>query len=768
MKLRTRLFALVTLTLLPLVAIEVFDEIDARSSRAEEGNDQALRLAQLVANEQSKVVEGARQLLTALGKVPVVQSRDMAACDAYFAELARSYVQYSAFIISDLAGHVVCSGGYTEASGSVADRSYFKLAIKTGGFALGEYAVEDRWRQSVLYLAQPYYNSAGVIQGVVAVGLSLEWLQEEVVRNSLPPKATVSIIDRQGTILARYPGGKEYIGTRMGGPDHSDVLSGREGVHEAPGLDGITRIYSYAPLPIGSSGLTVSIGLDKGELLKGFDEANRRDILVIAGSFVLALILAGSGARVFFSRPIRILLDAAERWRQGDLETRVRFQDGLSEFGRLGAAFNSMAAALGVREQELECKVDARTKSLREAMRAQQEAEAALYESRKLETVGQLTGGVAHDFNNILAAIVGNLDLARSRLTPGHPVLPRLEAATKSANRGAALTQQLLAFARRQNLRPEIVDVNRHISSSQEMLQRLLRSDVAVKTRLAPEAWPVRVDPNQLEAAILNLAVNARDAMPRGGTLQVETRNESFTGNAHPTGLAGDFVALVVSDTGTGIPPEILSKVFEPFFTTKEVGAGSGLGLSMVHGFVKQSAGSVFIESQSGQGTSVTLYFPRSAEAPPPFDPPVEEVVGGEGTVLLVEDDAEVRVVITEMLELAGYSVLTACNATEATACFQREPSRIDILITDLVLPDGMNGIELTTAIHDSQPALPVLLITGYSGALLKYPAHGNVVLTKPFTHAQLARAVRQTRRASTQKEGVCPTQAIPVSVVTC
>jgi signal transduction histidine kinase len=752
MKLRTRLFALVILTLLPLVAIEVFDEIDARSSRAEEGNDQALRLAQLVANEQSKVVEGARQLLTALGKTPVVQSRDIAGCETYFAELARSFIQYSNFIISDPAGHTVCSGGHTE-TGFVGDRSYFKLAIKTRGFALGEYEVEDRWRQSVLYLAQPYYDSAGVVQGVVAVGLSLEWLQEEVVRNSLPPKATVSMIDRQGTILARYPGGKEYVGTRMAGPGHSDVLSGREGVHEAAGLDGVTRIYSYAPLPIGSSGLTVSVGLDKGELLKGFDAANRRDILVIGGSFVLALILAGSGAGAFFSRPIRILLDAAERWRQGDLETRVSFQDDLSEFGRLGAAFDSMAAALGVREQELERKVDARTEALKKAMRAQQKAEAALYESRKLETIGQLTGGVAHDFNNILAAIIGNLDLARTRLTPGHPVLSRLEAATQSANRGAALTQQLLAFARRQNLRPEIVDVNRHIRGSREMLQRLLRSDVTVETRLAPEAWPVRVDPNQLEAAILNLAVNARDAMPSGGTLQVATRNESFTGNADPTGLAGDFLALVVSDTGTGIPAEILDKVFEPFFTTKEVGAGSGLGLSMVHGFVKQSAGSVLIKSKIGHGTSVTLFFPRSAEAAPPLDPPVEEVVGGEGTILLVEDDAEVMVVTAEMLELAGYSVIAARNATEATACFQREPNRIDILVTDLVLPDGMNGIELATAIHDSQPQLPVLLITGYSEALLKYPTHGNAVLTKPFTHAQLARAVRQTRRAGTQIE---------------
>jgi signal transduction histidine kinase/ActR/RegA family two-component response regulator len=495
------------------------------------------------------------------------------------------------------------------------------------------------------------------------------------------------------------------------------------------------------------------VGLDKGELLKGSDAANRRDIMVIAGSSILALILAAVGARVFVSRPIRRLLDAAELWRRGDLNTRVRLQDGRSEFDRLGRAFNSMAAAIGVREQELECRVKERTEALREAMQAQQEAEAALYESRKMETVGQLTGGVAHDFNNILAAIVGNLELARARLAPRHPALPRLEAATLSANRGAALTQQLLAFARRQHLHPEILDLNRHIRGSQDMLQRLIRSDVTVETRLSPEAWLVRVDPNQLEAAILNLAINARDAMPNGGTLRLITKNEHRTGHSDRDELAGDFVALTVSDTGTGISPEILKRVFEPFFTTKEVGAGSGLGLSMVQGFVKQSSGSVFIDSHVGQGTSVTLYLPRTTEAQP-ISASVEEVVTGEGTILLVDDDTAVSSVTAQMLELTGYSVITAHNATEAIACFERDYGRIGILVTDLVLPDGLNGIELTAAIHRKQPELPVLLITGYSEALLKCPTHEIPVLTKPFGQAELARAVWQAMRPSVQSPG--------------
>jgi signal transduction histidine kinase len=614
MKLLPRLFALVILTLLPGVGIEIYDELDARALRAEEGRDQALRLVRLVAQEQSRVVEGARQLLTALGKTPVVRSGGAASCNAFFSDLARSYPQYVSLVSIDLTGHAACAGGLTQPNSLLGDRSFFKLAIANRGFALGEYDVLAAAHQKAIYLAQPYYDAEGKVSGVVAAGLSLEWLNSEIARNPLPSKATISVIDRLGTILARYPESERFVGTKIAGQSHSHLLSGGEGVEESPGFDGVERIYSYTPLPGGPSGLTLSVGLDKGELLEGYEAANRRDVMVIAGSCIVALLLAGIGARAFISRPIRVLLDVAEHWREGDLDARVGFPEARSEFGRLGAAFNAMAAAIGAREQDLERRVKERTEAMQEAMAAQQAAEAALYESQKMETVGRLTGGVAHDFNNLLAAIVGNIELARARLCPGHPGLPRLDAAMRSANRGAGLVQQLLAFARRQNLRPEVVDLNHHIRTTQDMLQRLLRSDVRVETRLSAEAWRVRVDPNQLQAAILNLAINARDAMPNGGRLRLATKNVTFADEPNGDGFAGDFVALTVSDTGTGMPPEILEKVFEPFFTTKEVGAGSGLGLSMVQGFVRQSSGSVSIESLVARGTSVTLYLPRTTE----------------------------------------------------------------------------------------------------------------------------------------------------------
>ncbi|HEY0183847.1 MAG TPA: ATP-binding protein [Rhodopila sp.] len=752
MRLLTRLFALVILTLLPMVAIEVYDEVDTRALRADEGRDEALRLVRLVAQEQSKVVAGARQLLTALGKMPAVRNRDMAACHAFLQDLASSYPQYLGFVSIDLAGHPVCAGGPTGSVAFLGDRPYFRLAIASRDFALGEYEDDTPSRRAAIFFAQPSYDARGEINGVVAAGLSLDWLNGELARNPLPPKATVSVIDRAGTILGRYPGAEQFVGTKVSGQSHSDMLAGGEGVGEATGFDGVVRIYSYAPLPGGPSGMTLSVGLDKGEILKGSEAANRRDVAVIAGSCVLALLLAGIGARAFISRPIGILLDAAELWRKGDLGARVPFPEARSEFGRLGAAFNAMAAAIGMREQDLERRVRERTEALQAAMAAQQAAEAALHESRKMETIGRLTGGVAHDFNNLLAVIVGNIELVRARLGPEHPEVPRLHAAMRSANRGAGLVQQLLAFARRQNLRPRAVDLNHHILDSKDMLQRLLRSDVSVEVALSPEAWLVRVDPNQLEAAILNLAVNARDAMPNGGTLRLETKNATFTNQPGGAEVTGDFVALTVSDTGTGIPSEILEKVFEPFFTTKEIGAVSGLGLSMVQGFARQSSGSVFIESSVGRGTSVTLYLPRAGEPVTAVAVSLAEPVGGNGTVLLVDDDDSVRAVTTELLEMIGYTVVTAHSAADAIACFERDREGIDILITDLVLADGADGIDLAASVRGIRPGLPVLLITGYGAALADQMRSGGMpVLAKPFDHVALARAVREALRPDEQ-----------------
>ena len=750
MKLSTRLFALIVLTLLPILGIEIYDEIDVRSRRAAEGEDQALRLVRMVANEQSKVVEGTRQLLIALGKTPILRSQnqgsqDQAACNEYLADLVQSYPQFVSLAAYDRSGRVTCAGAKAAIADTVGSETYFHTAMATGRFTLGQYVPSEAADGRMIQLSQPYWDTTNAAAGIVAAGLSIDWLNHELAHNSLPPKATVSVIDRNGVVLARYPEAEKFVGTPIASSAHSYLLSGQEGVREALGFDGVSRIYAYAPLPGGAPGMTLSIGLDKAELLKVTEGSNQRDITAIIGSLVLALLLASVGARVFIAGPIQALVAAAERWRCGELDARVQLSGPRSEFGRLGAAFNAMAVAIGAREQDLERRVQERTEALKAAMEARHEAEAALHEARKMETIGRLTGGVAHDFNNLLAAIVGNIELAKSRMGKGHAANPRLDAAMASANRGAVLVQQLLAFARRQNLRPEVVDLNHQLRNSRDMLQRLLRSDVAVEIDLCDEAWTARVDPSQLEAAILNLAINARDAMPNGGRLRLTTDRVDFQNGFNRPGLVGQFVALTVADTGTGIPSDVLDQVFEPFFTTKEIGAGSGLGLSMVQGFARQSAGAVCIDSEFGRGTSVTLYLPRATGPATPMTSVVDNTASETETILLVEDDAGLRGVLTQLLEQAGFSVIEASNGSEALGCFRSHARPIDIMVTDLVMADGMSGAELVAAVRGQRPGFPVLMMTGFGDAMLDETLTGHIpILMKPFQHAVLIRRIRE------------------------
>ncbi len=380
--------------------------------------------------------------------------------------------------------------------------------------------------------------------------------------------------------------------------------------------------------------------------------------------------------------------------------------------------------------------------------------EEQLRQSQKMEAVGQLTGGIAHDFNNLLTIISGNLELA-ARAVGGDPETDRaaraIANAVKGAERAAALTQRLLAFARRQPLSPKPLDINRLVDGMSDLLNRSLGETVMLKVVPSAERWRVEIDPNQLENALINLAVNARDAMPDGGTLTIESYNVQL-GDAHRCSHEdvppGDYVVLAVSDTGTGIPAEHLERVFEPFFTTKEVGRGTGLGLSQVYGFVKQSGGHVDVYSEEGCGTTVRLYLPRYAgvfvepeasSAPPATDPAAQ----GE-TVLVVEDDAEVRALSTQMLRECGYRVLEAADGASALALLEAEAG-IDLLFTDVVMP-GMSGKELADAAAAMRPDLKILFASGYTRNAIA--AEGRLdpsvsLLSKPFTSDQLARRVR-------------------------
>lgn len=400
--------------------------------------------------------------------------------------------------------------------------------------------------------------------------------------------------------------------------------------------------------------------------------------------------------------------------------------------------------------ETLEQQVEERTAQLRHN-------EEALRQSQKMEAVGQLTGGIAHDFNNMLTGIIGSLELLRRRLARGRTedLDSLIDLGVTSANRAAGLTHRLLAFSRRQSLDPKAVQMNTLVLSMGELLQRSLNESIRLDMQLDDQLWIAEADPNQLESALLNLVLNARDAMPDGGKLVVQTFNQyldtGFT-DAYTNLEPGDYVVLSVQDTGCGMPEAVVSRAFDPFFTTKPIGQGTGLGLSMIYGFSKQSHGHVTIDSVVGQGTTVNLYLPRfhgeQVQEATVDNRHTPHAQNGE-TVLIVEDDPAVRVLVSAVLSELGYAFLEAADANGAIPILQSD-QRIDLLISDVGLP-GMNGRQLAEIGRQLRPDLRVLFITGYAehaavrGGFLD---PGMQMVTKPFTFDLLTAKVREMIRA--------------------
>jgi nitrogen-specific signal transduction histidine kinase/ActR/RegA family two-component response regulator len=378
--------------------------------------------------------------------------------------------------------------------------------------------------------------------------------------------------------------------------------------------------------------------------------------------------------------------------------------------------------------------------------------EEALLQSQKMEAVGQLTGGIAHDFNNLLTGIVGSLDLMQTRLDQGRTenVSRYINAAMTSANRAAALTHRLLAFARRQPLIPKSVDANQLVVSLEDLLRRTIGETIDLEITASDDLWGTLCDPNQLESALLNLAINARDAMPDGGRLSIATSNARLDGGTADTpALApGDYIYIDVTDTGTGMSAEVAARAFDPFFTTKPIGQGTGLGLSMIYGFARQSNGHATIDSKIGQGTSVKLYLPRHlgdiAAEHASVVKAAEHAATGE-TVLVVEDEPVVRGVILEMLGEQGYRTLEAIDGPSGLRIL-RTGERIDLLVTDVGLP-GMNGRQLADQARETRPDLKVLFITGYAESVAiadGFLQPGMEMITKPFDLDNLSRRIRK------------------------
>jgi signal transduction histidine kinase/CheY-like chemotaxis protein len=390
----------------------------------------------------------------------------------------------------------------------------------------------------------------------------------------------------------------------------------------------------------------------------------------------------------------------------------------------------------------------------KEAADMLQRTEEALRQSQKMEAVGQLTGGLAHDFNNLLAGISGSLELMQARLSQGRmkDVDRYISAAQGATTRAAALTHRLLAFSRRQTLDPKPTNVNRLVNGMEDLIRRTVGPGIAIEVVGTAALWSVLVDPPQLENALLNLCINARDAMPDGGRITIETHNKWLDDRAAAERdlPPGQYLSLCVSDTGTGMPADVIAKAFDPFFTTKPIGEGTGLGLSMIYGFARQSGGQVRIYSEVGDGSNVCIYLPRhygdeAEDGAPPTLTAAPRAEQGE-TVLIVDDEPTVRMLVTEVLEDLGYTAIEASDSIAGLKVLQSDV-RIDLLVTDVGLPGGMNGRQMAEAGLVGRPGLKVLFITGYAENAVLSSGHlkpGMQILTKPFVMEALASRIKE------------------------
>ena len=496
--------------------------------------------------------------------------------------------------------------------------------------------------------------------------------------------------------------------------------------------------------------------------------------------FSLILFVMGIAVAFVLSRnitsPLSELTGSATAISRGDDSRTVDIQQN-DEIGQLAKAFNTMVEKLRDSQRELERKVQERTAQLEEANRqleslseanaqkrtvaekertvaleALHHTEKQLLQSQKLEAVGRLAGGISHDFNNLLTVILGYSDIMKRNLPDSHPLRRNVEEIVRASERAASLTRQLLAFSRKQVMQPKVFDLNTVVTDLEKMLRRMIGEDVELRVSLQGELGNIKADPVQLEQVIMNLVVNARDAMPKGGKLSIETSNvylDEAYAREHVSVVPGDYVMLAISDTGCGMDEETRLHIFEPFFTTKEQGKGTGLGLSMVYGIVRQSGGNIWVYSEEGRGTTFKIYFPRVVADVEDYKrtSPLSDVPCGAETILLVEDAELVRNLARQVLEGAGYRVLEAASAEAAIdLCERINGDTIDLLLTDVIMP-GMSGNDMSRILLKKQPGMPVLYMSGYTDdAIVQHGVleAGINFLQKPFTPGALASKVRE------------------------
>ncbi len=727
--LRVRLLVPVLVALLPALGVLGYATVAQRRLLASDAQAEAAQLARLVAEIHQRPVDGARGMLLALSRMRTVADLD-SRCSAQVQSILRQAPAYLNIGAMDAEGNVFCSARPMRAPVNLADRRFARRVAASHDFGVGEYVVSRIAGTASVGFGQAVLGEFGSLRAVVFASLDVAYLQRQLDDVMVPEGASVEVLDRRGVVITSR-GHPETAGQPFP-PALLERLTGAHGPVEAPGQDGVARIHALQTVldQQGEPVIQVVAGLPAALVLGPVNRITTYSLAAFALVAVLALAASGWVGEALLVRPLRVLSGAARRLSAGEPGTRTHLEPGRGELGDLVRAFDDMAASL-------ERQVAERSR-----------LEAQLRHSQKMEAIGRLAGGVAHDFNNLLTAVLSNARMMEHDLPAGHAAHQDVAEIIAAGERAAALTSQLLAFSRRAHLEPQVIGLADVVRNLERMLRRIIGETVKMEV-LTDARGEVLADPGQLEQVIVNLVVNARDAMPDGGRLTItvsEVEAAERVAGLDPGLPEGALSVLAVEDTGCGMDQETQVHLFEPFFTTKGPGKGTGLGLSTVYGIVAQSGGGIRVRSAPGAGTEFRVCLPRyegpRRQAVTPA--PAARASGGQETILLVEDDEAVRTVTRRILEQAGYTVIDAPGPRTATALAASHPATIDLLLTDVVLPDE-NGLSLARRLTAVRPGLRVAFMSGYTGELhgAELPA-GAPYLTKPFAPDALLTAVRR------------------------
>jgi signal transduction histidine kinase/ActR/RegA family two-component response regulator len=743
MSLRLRLVSLVLAVLVPAVLAATVG-IAFIYSRTEESLRQSVRetaraLALLVDREFTR----RDAILTGLAASPMLNQNDLGRFYDHARQLAQAWD--NVIILQDAGG-----------------RQLMNTRVPLGD-PLSDMDVFATWRRdasqhnatliSDLYMApvggrysfavQKAVLREGKVAFHIGIGSFASQLQSVFDQQRLPPGWLGVILDRQGTVVARSMNPELFVG-QPSRPEHIRALaSGHDGFFETTTLDGKPVVAFFSRVP--SSDWTFVIGVPRSEIGQGALRAVAAVAAVAVMLFVLALLLVARAGRKI-AQPVRQLADAAEQLGRGEAVAAVT--TGLTETDRVGWALMHASERIRGATATMERRVA-------EAVAETERTQSVLMQTQKLEALGRLTGGIAHDFNNLLQTLTTGLKVVEM-LSPDPRAKNALESCKRALDRAVRLTRQLMAFGRNQSSQAQTLDLRDQLLAMEDLLKGALRSNIALRLQVSPDLWPVYVDPLQLELAVLNLCLNARDAMPGGGKLVVNGRNVACTEGEVDELPAADYVVLRVEDTGEGMSKEVMRRALDPFFTTKPVGEGSGLGLAQVYGFARQAGGTLQLASEPGQGTCASLYLPRTrsvVQAPEPAAPsaPASTV---RAHVLLVEDDILVRDIVAPALEGLGFDVATASNASQALAIIDANP-RIEVVFTDIVMPGEMSGVDLAEELRERRPGLPVVLATGYSQRAATET--GLRTIAKPYNVEDVAAILREELRRAQAMGALVP-----------